>query len=65
MRFNNNFYLNRGKKIYFNLPLTDFEKKKRVKEREIKKEKDEQAFRSSNESFNRLIDIGIFEYKED
>ena len=59
------FYVNKDKKFYLNLPLTDFEKKKRVKEREIKKEKDEQAFRSSNESFNRLIDIGIFEYKED
>ncbi len=65
MRFNNNFYLNRGKKIYFNLSLTDFEKKKRVKEREIKKERDEQALKSSNESFNRLIDSGIFEYTKE
>jgi hypothetical protein len=52
--------MNRGKNIYFNLPLTNFEKKKRMKEREIKKERDEQAQKSSNESFNRLIDSGIF-----
>jgi hypothetical protein len=60
-----NFYLNRGKKIYFNLPLSNFEKKKRVKEREIKKEREDEARKSSIESFNRLIDSGIFEYKED
>ena len=58
-------YMNRGKKIYFNLPLTDFEKKKRMKEREIIKEREEQARKSSNESFNRLIDSGIFEYTKD
>ncbi len=59
------FYMNKGKKIYFNLPLTDFEKKKRMKEREIKKERDEQALKSSNESFKRLIDSGIFEYTKE
>ena len=58
-------YMNRGKKIYFNLPLTDFEKKKRVKERECRKEREEEARKSSNESFNRLIDSGIFEYTKD
>lgn len=52
------FYLNRGKKIYFNLPMADFEKKKRVKERECRKEREEEARKSSNESFNRLIDSG-------
>ena len=57
--------MNRGKKIYFNLPLTDFEKNKRMKERGIKKERDEQALKSSNESFDRLIDSGIFEYIKD
>ena len=65
MRVNNIFYVNRGKKVYFSLPLSDFEKKKRIKEREIIKEKQEQARKSSIESFNRLIDSGIFEYKED
>ena len=59
------FYINRGKKIHFNLPLTDFEKKKRVKERECRKEREEEARKSSNESFNRLIDSGIFEYTKD
>ena len=65
MRVNNIFYVNRGKKVYFSLPLSDFEKKKRMKEREIKKEREDEAQKSSIESFNRLIDSGIFEYKED
>ena len=65
MRVNNIFYVNRGKKVYFSLPLSDFEKKKRMKEREIKKERDEQALKSSNESFDRLIDSGIFESIKD
>jgi hypothetical protein len=57
--------MNREKKIYFNLPLTDFEKKKTAKEKVCRKEREAQARKSSNESFNRLIDIGIIEYKKD
>ena len=57
--------MNRGKKIYFNLTLTDFEKKKRVKDRDCRKEREEEARKNSNESFNRLIDSGIFEYIKD
>ena len=65
MRVNNIFYMNRGKKVYFSLPLSEFEKKKRIQEREIIKERYEQSRKSSIESFNRLIDSGILEYKED
>ena len=31
--------MNKDKKFYLNLPLTDFEKKKKVKERKCKREK--------------------------
>lgn len=58
------YCMNNGRKVRLKRTLSALEKKKREKEREEKKEREQEARRISVESFNKLVECGVFIYVE-